>query len=100
MNKTTLSHLTPHTNYHEPNYRVRTPPLPWIEGCSITFPVEFPFCLFPPFQQLSRSFSNPYSSYCFFFLVISNNNKITYYSLYSLMGLKLIQALINNIPLK
>ena len=77
MNKTTIPHLTPHTNHHKPCYRIRTPPLPWIEGFSITFPVDFRSASFPPFQQLSRSISNPYSSYCFFFSIISNNNKIT-----------------------
>ena len=83
-----FSNSIPHTTHHKPNYRVRTPPLPWIEVCSTIFRLNSIFLFFCNFHVLFLS-SNPYSfslTASSFLLVISNNNKITYYSLYALMG--------------
>ena len=55
INQNNFSNPIPHTTHHKPYYRVITPPLPWIEGCSTTFLIEFHSGSFPSFLQLSCS---------------------------------------------
>ena len=60
------SPLTPHINHHEPNYKVRTPPLPWIESHSIIFRSNSRSAVFPLFPAASRSPSQSLFFYRFF----------------------------------
>ena len=93
------SPLTPHINHHEPNYKVRTPPLPWIEGRSIIFRLNSRSAVFPLFPAASRSSSKSLFFYCLFFLFLLTTIEQPII-LYSLLGSKLIHPLITFIPSK
>ena len=68
--------LTPDIKHHEPNYKVRTPPLPWIEGRSTISGLNLRSCRFPLFPA-ACTFSSQSLFFYFFLSIISNNNKIT-----------------------
>ena len=66
------SHLTPHIKHHKPNYKARTPALPWIEGRSTISGLNLCSCRFLLIPAASRSSQSLFSSYCFLLLFLSH----------------------------